>query len=271
MWSGYFKDLGPEDMVKLFATKGWRDLELSTEHSDMLMCRGEMAAVGREFRSFIQSQDVRISQGHLWLTADLAGPEQAATIDTLKRWLDLYHAIGITAAVLHPGGHKMRKAGAADSAIRDAQVRGLSMLCDHIAGSAIRICLENGKSAEPLCELIQAVGSGQLGICLDTGHLNIGQPGDQLEFIRRAGGLLKALHIADNDGSSDQHLMPYGRGTVNWRDVVSGLNEIGYSGLFNFEIPGENKCPMPARLAKLDYLKQIVPLLLSGATDEELQ
>jgi len=34
---------------------------------------------------------------------------------------------------------------------------------------------------------------------------------------------------------------------------MKALREVGYRGLFNFEVPGENRCPPPVRLAKLDY------------------
>ena len=69
--------------------------------------------------------------------------------------------------------------------------------------------------------------------------------------------------MADNDGSADQHLMPYGRGTVPWVEVVEALKEIGYEGLFNFEVPGERRCPLPVRLAKLDYLRALSDIMLA--------
>lgn len=70
------------------------------------------------------------------------------------------------------------------------------------------------------------------------------------------------MHIADNEGQTDQHLMPFGRGTVAWDTVTRELNALNYRGLFNFEIPGESRCPLPVRLAKLEYLKSILPILL---------
>ena len=85
----------------------------------------------------------------------------------------------------------------------------------------------------------------------------------QEEFILGAGKLLHALHIADNDTSGDQHLMPYGRGTVDWPAVMRGLNAIGYSDCFNYEIPGERRLPMPVRDAKAEYLKTVTSYLFS--------
>lgn len=39
-----------------------------------------------------------------------------------------------------------------------------------------------------------------IGICLETGHLNISQRGNQYNFIMQAGDRLKAMHVHDNRG-----------------------------------------------------------------------
>ena len=56
--------------------------------------------------------------------------------------------------------------------------------------------------------------------------------------------------------------MPYGRGTVNWKTFMAAIREVGYDGLMNLEIPGENQCPLPVRLMKLDYLRRTMSFLL---------
>ena len=87
---------------------------------------------------------------------------------------------------------------------------------------------------------------------------------DQGGFIRAAAGRLRALHIDDNEGRTDQHLAPFASGTVPWAETMAALREIGYDGLFNLELPGENKCPLAIRLAKLDYLARLVALMIEG-------
>ena len=54
---------------------------------------------------------------------------------------------------------------------------------------------------------------------------------------------------------------------VTGSDKVSerALREVGYAGLLNFEIPGENRCPLPVRMAKLDYFAAVIPHLLGEA------
>ena len=92
------------------------------------------------------------------------------------------------------------------------------------------------------------------GICLDTGHLNLTKGNTQREFVLKAGNRLHALHIADNQGETDQHMMPYGRGNVKIAEVVEALEEIGYSDVFNYEIPGERLAPLPILGYKLQYI-----------------
>src|SRR5690554_5774367 len=94
VWSSYFIDLSPEDMVVQFSAKGWLESELSDEHGKMLLDRGEPARVGQQFRTYAQDHGVTFPQGHLWLMCDILGEDQPEILDQLKKWLDLYHAIG---------------------------------------------------------------------------------------------------------------------------------------------------------------------------------
>lgn len=266
MWTSYLFDCAPEEMVERFAEKGWFHLELSTEHGERLLERGDPVAAGREFARFAADRGVSLPQGHLWLTCDIAADEQPQVLDRLEKWLDLFVAAGVRAAVLHPGGNEMRRRNDPPEAILESQVRALRRLCDRTRGTDLVICLENvsgAPEAEDLLAIISAAGAENLGICLDTGHLHMAS-GDQAGFIRRANSRLQALHIADNEGQSDQHLMPYGRGTVDWKIVMEALKSLPYTGLLNMEIPGENRAPLEIRLAKLDYLKEVARFMIDG-------
>ena len=229
------------------------------------MQRGNPTEVGKAFGEFARAHGVEITQGHLWLKVKMCVDESAVGI--LKDWLDLYDAIGVKAAVLHCDRFADFPEVDAEEKIR-RNVEALKELCAHIEGREINICLENLResgglcsTAEELLHIIDLVGSKNLAICLDTGHLNIHSDRDQEKFILTAGKLLKALHIADNDRSADQHIMPYGRGTVNWTKVMKNLKKIGYDGLFNYEIPGERVAPAEVKTAKLQYIKTLSAVL----------
>lgn len=92
-----------------------------------------------------------------------------------------------------------------------------------------------GSTVEDLLDLMDLLGDDRLfGICWDTGHANIAQI-NQPEAIRQLGKHLKALHINDNRGEKDDHLLPY-LGYVDWEPLLAALKEIGYSGDFTYEI-----------------------------------
>ena len=74
--------------------------------------------------------------------------------------------------------------------------------------------------------------------CIDTGHVNkamrFGNP-TPAEFIRAMGCSVKCLHLNDNNSLTDQHKPPM-TGNIDWNDVLSALNEIGYDGVYNLEL-----------------------------------
>ena len=263
MWTSFLIDLTPEEALEELAQAGWRHAELSDEHGHALLGRGDPERVGRAFRRFAGDCGVAVEQGHLWLVVDIAPADEAArrqAVDGLKRWLDLYRAIGIPAAVLHPGG-----SGHSDPGARlGQQLRSLHELTDHVRGTPTAICLENCSSGDDLKPLLAECGPAHVGVCLDTGHLNLTRE-SQAEFIRFCGPRLRALHLAENDRSGDQHNMPYARGgCVPWGEIAAALAEVGYPGLLNFEIPGENRCPLPVRRMKLAYLRELAAWVFSG-------
>ena len=271
MWTSYLVELAPEEAVELFAESGWTHLELSTEHGAALLERGDPAATGERFRQFCADLGVSLPQGHFKLSADIARPDPAERrqeLDELKRWIDLFAALGIEAGVLHPGGGSRLEPVRPSRKVFDANVAALRELVAHAEAGPPIICLENGANAGELLGLIEAAGPDGLAICFDTGHLSFlratapDAAQSEYEFILEAGEYLKALHIADNDGSGDQHLLPFEGGTVDWDSVMRGLREVGYDGPFNFEVPGEIRCPIPERLEKLKTADAIATRLM---------
>ena len=97
-----------------------------------------------------------------------------------------------------------------------------------------------------------------MGICWDTGHANV-QGLDQVTALKQLSGHLGAVHIADNDGTADQHSVPFWgtRGEQNvcdWTGILSTLRTIGFNGPFNLEIPGAtDKIPQQLRPHFLEY------------------
>ena len=257
IWSSFLMELSPEEMVDAFVEHGYKYTEFSDEHAFALLKRGKPEKVGKALFDYAADRGFVFPQGHLWLRADIVEPsdnDRIQTLDKLKQWLELFSTLDIKAGVLHPGGGKARQEGWSEEKISDTRTESLNILTDFLKDRPTTITLENcEESIDDLLTMVQAVNSDKLAICLDTGHLNITK-GDQGEFIRKAGSKLQALHIADNLGVQDNHMLPYSAGTVDWNEAMSALKEINYDGLFNFEVPGERNCPVEFRIEKLDYI-----------------
>ena len=271
MWSSFLVELPPEEAMCEFVKHGYNGCDLSEEHSIVLLERGEAKTEGRKFKKFCDSIGMEVSQAHMSMRHKLC--DDGAT-DVLCRWLDLYEACGVKQAVLHLD--YLNDSGLTTEEKREKNLEALKALTNHLEGSDVKIALENINgiftTADVLLWFIEKLGDEHLSICLDTGHLHHSDHPDQAAFIRRAGRHLRALHVHDNAGKTDQHYFPFApTGTriiqkvtsINWQSVMTALREIGYSDLFNYEIPGERIVPREILDAKLDYGKKIYDYLLT--------
>lgn len=75
-------------------------------------------------------------------------------------------------------------------------------------------------------------------MCVDTGHTHEAEsfwvPPPE-EIIRILGEDVTLLHLHDNSGHWDDHLLPR-MGNINWPAVFEALSDIGYKGTYNFEL-----------------------------------
>lgn len=72
---------------------------------------------------------------------------------------------------------------------------------------------------------------------LDVGHANHRHIAPET-FVRKIlPGRLQGLHIHDNYGQIDDHILPY-MGTIQWEFVLEALADVNYDGDFTLELPG---------------------------------
>ena len=89
-----------------------------------------------------------------------------------------------------------------------------------------------------MCYEYDSIKTEYKAFCLDSGHTNVAVGGGCLsvpDYIRYFGDRIKMLHLHDNDGVNDQHLIP-GFGYINWPAVFDALEEVGYDGYYNYEL-----------------------------------
>jgi len=87
-------------------------------------------------------------------------------------------------------------------------------------------------------ELIQLADAfhdeAHVAVCYDFGHANL-TGGFHRENLNRIGKRLRAVHVQDNHGAADEHLMPF-FGNIDWKKAMAGLADIGYEGDLTYEI-----------------------------------
>lgn len=154
--------------------------------------------------------------------------------------------------VAHPVLHVDFCDGKNKALARQTTLDYFSAMVPALQETGVTICIENlffyineekrwapnyCSDAEDLCDIIDTLNEmhgPHFAACLDTGHAVVAK-NDPAQMLRILGDRTKVLHIQDNLGIRDEHLIPT-EGTINWKAVATALGEIGYQGTFNFEV-----------------------------------
>ena len=88
-------------------------------------------------------------------------------------------------------------------------------------------------SAYFIDKLNSIAGKEVFGHCYDTGHGHLVKKEPE-ENIRVIGDRLKALHVHDNFGYTDDHFMPFA-GNINWNEFCEAIKNSNYDGVISFE------------------------------------
>lgn len=114
----------------------------------------------------------------------------------------------------------------------------ISELISICEDSNIILCLETLRtnvSKVSNFELLNIVKahSSHLGFLVYSAHSQIS--GDLHETVLKSSGLLKSLHLHDNDGTNDLHKVP-GTGVIDWGLLAKNLKTANYTGPIMYEV-----------------------------------
>jgi sugar phosphate isomerase/epimerase len=117
----------------------------------------------------------------------------------------------------------------------------IAELADYASRYGITVCVENLPfplypltTVEQVCELVDKLNRENLKVCLDTGHAAIFFGKNVGDAVRYIGNRLEAIHVHDNMGKEDEHLIP-GDGIIDWDGFCTALKEIGFGGVISLE------------------------------------
>ena len=210
-------------------------------------------------RARAQDRGLRIVHSHAPYhhRYDPRSEKYPAGTEMTRRAIEATGLLGGTHIVMHPLMTPDRA-----TTLADETVAALEPLVRYAEGFGVRLAVENMRCTRPetLAEIADRVGAD---VCWDAGHANICGL-RQEESLTVLGSRVKVVHIHDNFGlragslasegpsCSDLHLPPF-LGTINWDSFLRGLDRIGFTGAFNFEVPG-SKLPPAVRLPYARYL-----------------
>jgi len=112
-------------------------------------------------------------------------------------------------------------------ALNETGISRMKRLVETAEKYEVTIALENLDYHNDLEYVFERVDSPNLGFCYDIGHRNCHEP--EVDLLSLYGNKLVALHLHDNDGSGDQHLLPFG-GNIDWQEQMSKIAATGYNG-----------------------------------------
>jgi sugar phosphate isomerase/epimerase len=157
-----------------------------------------------------------------------------AGVEIIQNRVDMAYELNAESIVLHL--HLPYKDFEKDPAFRDQfytqACKSLDELEPYCRTRQIRICIENLPDSPMKHQsyqfeiLFRRYSPDYLGFCFDTGHANIICP-DSLEFARLYKDRLFMVHIHDNHGQTDEHLLPF-EGTFNWEGFAEVFASSAY-------------------------------------------
>lgn len=211
-----------------------------------------------EERSFAESCGLAVCQTHgpwRWPPLDSTAEDQAERFEKMAKALHGTKLLGSKYMVIHP----IMPRGAEDKDDPDRLFSEnydfFSQLVTVAKSEGVVICFENMPmrrlslaTPEKILEFAKVIDSPYFRVCLDTGHCAVTHqsPADAMRLLGPE--WIKVLHIHDNDGWGDFHMLPY-TGIIDWADFAKSLDEVGYDGYVSLETVIHRE-KMPPRLAE---------------------
>jgi sugar phosphate isomerase/epimerase len=270
-----------EEAILRLHKLGIRFLEIPEWH----WTAGKEASYGEKFHPErvktvrLLLEDLGMKACQLHSSAALAAQSEESRklcVERIKVAIDLAAGLGCGALVIHIGGRHSVCKDLSDSAIFDANARSLAELVSYAKNTPVKLAIENlmnethrmGCTISDLKDLIAETGSGQIGICMDTGHANVNAM-NVPDAIRECGDLLIATHIQETCPGNDLHVFPMtlrrGKSTMNWFEIFEAFAQVNYANALIGECA--NNCgELPLDLADryLESQKNMIESVLRG-------
>ena len=165
---------------------------------------------------------------NIWLD----GNEGEELVKKYIRNLDEMKEIGVDLVVMHIC------VGYDAPPVSNIGLARFKRICEYAKKLGIKIAFENTKVKGYQEYILDNIDLDNIGICYDSGHAHCHFK-DDYDF-KRFKDRIMCVHIHDNYGEIDDHLIPYD-GTLDFDMVLRGLKEANYSEYLTLELCYRNE------------------------------
>jgi sugar phosphate isomerase/epimerase len=234
MTTDYLADEGtPLPYLRRIAEVGFTHLHWCHHwNSDFMYARSEVDQLARWLADFdLRLLNVHGSNGRekCWYAPEVYRRE--AGVELVRNRLEMAARLGGDVVIMHA----FLEDGADPESFWGALLRSLDELAPVARSLGVRIAIENLNDPghwAVVTRILESYPPDYVGLCYDSGHGNKGEDGlSQLEVLKDR---LIAVHLHDNNGLADQHLIPF-TGTLDWERLAGILPRTSYDGPINIE------------------------------------
>ena len=228
--------------VDFFAEMGIDAMDMSFENLSRLDDSWESVLYAAATRAKERGVELPVCHLSFYMPDPKDAELMSAFSEEQKRGIDAAALMKIPRAVIHPIAFYSKEASYGDW-VR-ANMAYLSPLVKYANERGVRLCVENMASERETpdnhlygsCALNISSLAKKLdcGICFDVGHANISgfKISEQMEILK---GKIDVLHVHDNNGIKDKHLLPF-EATVDWDDVAEGIKKSEFCSVLDVEV-----------------------------------
>lgn len=218
--TNYTKDTPFEQRIELIKNAGFKSVLLSWNGSDVfqqqLLC--------------VKQNGLRIESVHapfhmmnnLW-----TDEKPMESLIRLHGAIDCCHNYAIKTLVVHPTD------GLQPPAVSECGKTYFKGLIRYAKSLNVDLAFENIERPEYLDTIFGECDDDNVKLCYDTGHENCFSKGS--DVLSAYGDRLKTLHVHDNDGTADQHAIPFD-GNVDFERFIAKLKENEFYGVIALEV-----------------------------------
>ena len=175
-----------------------------------------------------------------------------ASINEIKRSVDLANTLDSNIVVIHPGRSIFNNDTEYMKSVYSLAEDSLKTIGEYAKDCGVDTCIENlprirGFMYQDINQLNESLERIDLPMTLDIGHAyTAGFTVDDVYFDK-----IKHIHIHDNDGVHDSHL-PLGDGIINFKRFFELFEKGNYEGIYNFELSSKEYIEK-----SIEYLKSL--------------